>query len=196
VAELVFFKTQAHWRKWLTSHHGKIKELWVGFYKKGTGRPSITYQEALDEALCFGWIDGVRKSVDSDSYTIRFTPRNSKSIWSAVNIKRVRELEKLRLMQPPGLAAFQARADEKSAVYSYEQRRNPKLDAAHEKKLKANIKAWVFFQAQPPSYRRIATWWIVSAKREETRLKRLETLIEDSAHGRMLAALTQWSKSK
>ena len=147
-----FFATPSELRAWLARHHDKSKELWVGFYKKNSGKPSVTWPEAVDAALCFGWIDGVRKSIDEVSYAIRFTPRKPRSTWSAINIKKVRELTKRGLMHATGLEAFQARVKEKSGIYSYEQRRNLKLDPSYEKKLRANKKAFEFFQAQPPWY--------------------------------------------
>jgi uncharacterized protein YdeI (YjbR/CyaY-like superfamily) len=183
--KIQFFKSPGDFRKWLEKHHAATGELWVGYYKKTSGRPSITWPESVDEALCFGWIDGLRKSVDEFSYTIRFTPRRTGSIWSAVNIKRARELSEKGLMKPAGLKAFQARKENKSGIYSYEQR-SDKLDEPYEKRLRQNKAAWAFFQAQPPSYRKAAGWWVVSAKKEETRLKRLESLIEYSAQGRLI----------
>ncbi len=189
-----FFSSPSKFRRWLAANHDKDSELWVGYYKIDSGKPSLTWPESVDEALYFGWIDGIRKSVDEVSYTIRFTPRKPRSIWSAVNIKRATELIELGLMQPAGLKAFQNRQEARSAVYSYEQR-GQKLDDAHEKKLRANKKAWAFFQTQPPWYQRAASWWVASAKKEETRLKRLATLIEDSTNGRTVAPLTRKSKS-
>ncbi len=159
--------------------------MWVGFYRKESGRAGITYRQALDEALCFGWIDGVRKAVDEASYTIRFTPRKADSIWSEINTKRVEGLTELGRMEKAGLAAFGARDLKKSQKYFYE-RNNCRFEAAHEKRFKANAKAWEFFRAQAPWYQRTTTWWVVSAKREETRLKRLATLIGDSSKGRRI----------
>jgi uncharacterized protein YdeI (YjbR/CyaY-like superfamily) len=190
-----FFPSAAEWRAWLEQNHGQTQELWVGFYKRGSGKPSITWPESVDEALCFGWIDGVRKGIDESSYVIRFTPRRSRSIWSAVNIKRAKELIASGRMQPAGLRAFEERRDERSAVYSYEQRHGAALDGSYEQQLRANEAAWRFFQAQPPSYQRAAVWWIVSAKQEKTRLKRLATLIEDSANGRTVGPLTRPKKT-
>ena len=189
-----FFRSQAAFRRWLAKHHSEIREFWVGFYRKESGKGGITYPEALDEALCFGWIDGLRKAVDDASYTIRFTPRKADSIWSAVNTRRVEELIKLGRMQKPGLAAFETRDLRKSQQYSYE-RNNCRLKAAHEKQFKANPEAWEFFRAQAPWYQRTTTWWIVSAKRQETRLKRLATLIADSEKGRRIG-LVDYPKSK
>jgi uncharacterized protein YdeI (YjbR/CyaY-like superfamily) len=160
----------------------------MGFYKKSSGQPSITYPEALDEALCFGWIDGIRKAVDESRYTIRFAPRKPGSIWSNVNIKRANELIALGRMMPAGLAAFEARKQEKSGVYSYENRPR-QLSAEYEQKFRANQKAWEFFQSQAPYYRRTASAWVMTAKKEETHMRRLATLIEDSAQGRRLGIM-------
>jgi uncharacterized protein YdeI (YjbR/CyaY-like superfamily) len=180
-----FFKTPAAFRKWLAAHHAAESELWVGFYKKGSGKSSITWPESVDEALCFGWIDGLRKSIDEESYMIRFTPRKSTSVWSAVNMKNVAKLIKENRMQPAGLKAFAARKENRSGIYSYEQR-SPELVEPYLGRLKRNKAAWKFFQAQPPSYRKVMNWWVVSAKQEETRGKRLERLIEESARGRRM----------
>ena len=185
-----FFATPADLRGWLEEHHAQAGELWVGFHKKGSGRASITWPEAVDEALSFGWIDGVRKGIDESSYAIRFTPRRPRSVWSAANTKRVEELTRLGRMHPAGVAAFEARKEERSGIYSYEQGRSVELDEPYERELRANQKAWDFFQRQPPSYRRAATWWVVSAKKEETRRRRLATLIADSEAGRTVAPLT------
>ena len=185
-----FFPTPGDFRQWLAKNHAKVAELWVGFHKTGTGRPSITWPEAVDEALCFGWIDGVRYRIDEISYRIRFTPRKPKSAWSNVNVKRVAALRTLGHMAPAGLAAF-AKADPKNAgIYSYE-RSNPKLGAAHEKSFKANKKAWTFFKAQAPWYQRTVTYWVVSAKQEETRRRRLAALIADSEAGRRMGLLAR-----
>ncbi|HEX8539469.1 MAG TPA: YdeI/OmpD-associated family protein [Cystobacter sp.] len=186
-----FFATPADWRAWLEKHHDQQPELLVGFYKRDSGRPSITWPESVDQALCFGWIDGVRKRLDEHSYTIRFTPRKPRSIWSTVNIRRVRELIEQGLMRPAGLRAFEARTEERSEIYSYEQKQDAALPEAYDKQLKANEKAWTFFQSQAPWYQRTALHWITSAKKEETRLKRLATLIQDSAEGRTLRNFTR-----
>jgi uncharacterized protein YdeI (YjbR/CyaY-like superfamily) len=188
VGELKYFKTPAGFRKWLAANHDKKQEVWLGIYKNGSGIPSITYPAALDEALCFGWIDGIRKSIDETAYTNRFTPRKPDSTWSRVNINRVGELTELKRMMPPGVAAFEMRNKKKSLLYSYE-RETAHFDAGFEKQFRANHQAWEFFQAQAPWYRRTATFWVISAKREETRRKRLATLIDDSASGRRLAML-------
>jgi uncharacterized protein YdeI (YjbR/CyaY-like superfamily) len=184
----VFFEDQSSFRKWLKNNHGKAKEIVAGYYKVSLGKPSITYKESLDEALCFGWIDGIRRRLGSESYTIRFTPRNPKSIWSAVNIKRVNVLKEMGLMQPAGLKVFEERDVKKSNLYSFE-RENVKLSGGYEKQFRKNKKAWAFFESQPPSYRKPALWWIMSAKQEETRLKRLDTLIADSEKGLRIAMM-------
>ena len=190
-----FFKTPSDFRKWLEAHHVSAPELWVGFYKRDSGKPSITWPQSVDEALCFGWIDGIRKSIDDFSYKIRFTPRKSRSTWSAVNIKRAGELSELGLMQAMGLKAFQAREENRSGIYSYEQR-SPELPDHYGKKLKKNLAAWKFFSAQPPSYRKAANWWVVSAKKEETRLKRLDNLIQHSARGQGIPQFIPLKKAK
>jgi uncharacterized protein YdeI (YjbR/CyaY-like superfamily) len=185
-----FFTSPAELRKWFEAYHDKETELLVGYYKKGTGKPSITWPESVNEALCFGWIDGVRKGVDESVYSVRFTPRKPGSIWSATNIKNVEGLIKKGLMQPAGLKAFEMRRKEKSAIYSYEQKSVAKFEAPFENKLKANKKAWEFFQSSAPSYQRAAIWWVVSAKQEETKMRRLEQLIQDSEQGKTVPPLT------
>jgi len=185
----VFFSSPKAFRAWLQKRHAREQELWVGFHKKSSAKPSITWPEAVDAALCFGWIDGVRKSLNDHSYTIRFTPRKPSSTWSAVNIKRVAELTKLGLMQPAGLSAFEKRRDDRSTIYSYEQRKTAKLPGDYEKQFRARKEAWDFFQSQPPWYRRVASFWVISAKKEETQLKRLATLIEDSERAQRVGPL-------
>jgi len=192
--EIKFFKTPAEFRKWLEKHHETARELWVGYYKKDSGKRSITWPESVDEALCFGWIDGIRKSIDGESYMTRFTPRRARSIWSAVNIKRVEELAREGRMRPAGERAFAARTENRSGIYAYEQRQ-PELVEPYGEKLRGNRAASKFFEAQAASYRKAASWWVLSAKREETRLRRLETLIEDSAAGRTLKQFTRAKKS-
>ncbi len=193
--KITFFKSQSDLHKWLYKYHSKAIELWVGYFKVGTGKKSISYKESLDEALCYGWIDGIRKSLNDESYTIRFTPRKPNSIWSHVNIKRAKELEKLGLMKPPGLTIFHSFDKRKTNRYSFEQKR-VKLNKDYEKKFKANKKAWQYFQSMPPSYQKPALWWVVSAKQEETRLHRLNTLINDSEEGRKIKVLTLERKDK
>ena len=188
--EPTFFAGPADFRAWLEEHHADEAELLVGFHKKATGKPSMTWPESVDEALCFGWIDGLRRSLGPESYVIRFTPRKARSTWSAVNIGRARALIAEGRMRPAGLRAFEARTDDKSAIYAYEQRRSANLEPEHEREFRANAAAWEFFHSRPAWYRRNATWWVVSAKREETRLRRLRTLIEDSAAQRLLRHLT------
>jgi uncharacterized protein YdeI (YjbR/CyaY-like superfamily) len=184
-----FFATPAELRAWFNAHHADQPELLVGFYKKASGRPSVTYHEALDEALAVGWIDGVRKSLGDESYTIRFTPRRKGSYWSRVNTARAKALIEAKRMMPAGLAAFEARDEKHARKYSFE-REAAAFDAAQARRFKKNRKAWAFFQAQPPGYRKVATFWVVSAKREETRDSRLTSLIGLSADGRRLAMLT------
>jgi uncharacterized protein YdeI (YjbR/CyaY-like superfamily) len=176
----LFFETPDDFRAWLAEHHATAELVWVGFYKKGSGRRSLTWPEAVDEALCYGWIDGVRKRIDAESYANRFTPRKTGSVWSRLNIDRVRALTELGRMQPQGLAAFGARREDRSGVYSHEQA-EVELPEPYLGLLRQDPEAWAFHQEQPPSYRKAATWWVVSGKREETRRKRLEALIERSA---------------
>jgi len=190
----IFFALPSEFRAWLKKHHAEVSELSVGFYKKSTGKPSLSWPESVDAALCFGWIDGIRRSLNAESYTIRFTPRKPNSTWSAINIRRVAELRKLGLMQPAGLKAFEKRSDDKSAIYSYEQRKTAKLRGAYEKQFRANKKAWEYFQAQAPWYRRTASFWVISAKKEETRLKRLATLMEASGRGESIVPLKRPGK--
>ena len=180
-----FFRTAADLRAWLKKNHATATELWVGFYTKDSGKPSITWPESVDQALCFGWIDGIRKRVDEISYQIRFTPRRRGSIWSATNIKRAKELVRQKQMRPIGLKAFAARIQNKSGIYSYEQR-STELRQPYARLLKKNKAAWNFFQTQPPAYRKMIGWWIMSAKREETRMARLAKLISESAKGKRL----------
>ena len=185
-----FFETPEDFRAWLREHHHVKSELLVGFHKRGTGQKSITWPESVDEALSFGWIDGVRRSLGAHAYTIRFTPRKPTSIWSAINVARVTELTKQGRMRPAGLRAFAARTPERTGVYSFERNEAAKLTPAQEKKLRANAKAAAFFDARPPWYRRTAIHWVISAKREETRERRLAQLIADSAAGRLIGPLT------
>jgi uncharacterized protein YdeI (YjbR/CyaY-like superfamily) len=179
------FRTPSDFRNWLEKNHSTAGELWVGFYKKSSGKVSITWPESVDEALCFGWIDGIRKRVDETSYQIRFTPRRRGSIWSSINIKRARALTKQKRMRAAGLKAFQARVEDRSGIYSYEQRPT-ELPERYAKLLKKNKAAWDFFQTQPPSYRKMISWYIVSAKREETRSKRIKKLVAASAERKRL----------
>jgi len=172
-----FFASPGEFRAWLAGNHANAEELLVGFHKKGSGKPSIDWPQSVDEALCFGWIDGVRRSLGEESYTIRFTPRRAGSTWSSVNIKRVAVLKRLRRMQPAGLAAFERRSADRSAIYAYEQRASAKLDAAEIRLFKGKPDAWAFFDGLAPSYRQKALYWVTSARKPETRKARLERLI-------------------
>lgn len=179
----IFFATPADFRAWLEENHQTADEVVVGYYKKKAGKPSMTWSESVDQALCFGWIDGKGKSLGDEAHTIRFTPRRPRSNWSEVNIKKVEELTKRGLMRPAGLAAFEKREEARSGVYSYEQRHLATLTEEQEAEFKANPAAWEWFNAAAPSYRKAAIFWVASAKREETRTKRLRQLIDDSAAG-------------
>ena len=192
---LLFFAEPAAFRTWLEANHASETELWVGFYKKATGRPSLTWPESVDEALCFGWIDGLRKRVDEESYKIRFTPRKASSNWSAVNVGRVEALKAEGRMQPAGLAAYARLKEGSSRVYSYEQRRDAKLDPAYEEEFRAHEEAWKYFRAQAPWYQRTAIFWVMSAKREPTRKRRLGVLMDSSAEGRPIPNLARPKKS-
>jgi uncharacterized protein YdeI (YjbR/CyaY-like superfamily) len=184
-----FFPSPAALRRWLQTHHRTATELWVGFHKRHTSRPSITWPQLVDQVLCFGWIDGIRKRLDEDRYIIRITPRKPGSSWSAVNLRRVNQLAKLGLMAPAGLDAFRKR-DRKKVGYSYEER-PAGLNGSYAKALKANARAYDFFRRQPPGYRRTVSFWVLSAKREETRLRRLAQLIKDCAAGRRVGILAR-----
>ena len=180
-----FFATPLELRKWFKRHHARAEQLWVGFYRKASGRPSVTWPESVDEALCFGWIDGLRMGVDEVSYKIRFTPRRKGSVWSNININKAKALIKGRCMRARGLKAFQARKENRSGIYSYEQRRD-QLEEPYGSLMRKDKAAWRFFQSQSPSYRRTVGWWVVSAKQEKTRLHRLQKLIRLSANGKRL----------
>jgi uncharacterized protein YdeI (YjbR/CyaY-like superfamily) len=188
-----FFRSAAGFRKWLERHHARASEVWIGFYRKDSGRTGISYAEAVDEALCFGWIDGVRRKVDAESYTNRFTPRKPRSNWSAVNIRRVQALTAAGRMAAAGTTAFETRDPRRTQRYSFEQRPQD-LPAAYARRVKSVPGAWAFFSSQPPFYRRVATWWVVSAVKEETRQRRLEALIEASADGRRIGLVTGASR--
>jgi uncharacterized protein YdeI (YjbR/CyaY-like superfamily) len=183
-----FFENQSDLRKWFEENHEKIKELWVGYHKKASGKPSITWPQSVDEALCFGWIDGIRKSINETSYKIRFTPRKPKSIWSNVNINKVEELKKLDLMRPAGLAIYEKREEKNSGIYSFE-KKLIKFEEEYEIKFQKNKKAWKFFKSQVPSYQKPAINWVMSAKQESTRMSRLSTLISDSEAGTKIKPL-------
>ena len=185
-----FFPTSEDLRKWFGKNHASETELLVGYYRKGSGKPSVTWPESVDEALCVGWIDGIRRSLDEESYTIRFTPRRARSVWSVVNIAKAQALERKGRMKPAGREAFEARREYRSGIYSYEQRRD-RLEEPYATVLKSNAAASKFFDAQPASYRKAMGWWIVSARKEETRKGRLAQLIRHSSRGRRLPQFTR-----
>lgn len=187
--EAIYFQSPEEFRAWLEEHHEDETEVLVGFYKVKSGKPSMTWAESVDEALCYGWIDGVRKGVDEERYTIRFTPRKPGSIWSDRNIKRVAELTEQGRMRPSGIRAFEARSEEKSRVYAFEQD-SVEFSSEYAQRLRANESAWEFFQSRPASYQKAATHWVTSAKREATRERRLTQLIEHSENGRTVPPLT------
>lgn len=191
--EAVFFASAQDFRQWLEQNHATETALLLGIYKKAAGTPTVTYKQAVDQALCFGWIDGVGGTIDEERYTVRFTRRKPRSIWSQVNIKRIAELTEAGLMHPYGLEVFNSRDLSKQNLYANEQEAIA-LSAEYEAQFRANSQAWDYFQAQPPGYRKNAIWWVISAKQEATRLKRLATLIEDSAAGRKIKSLTPKSK--
>jgi uncharacterized protein YdeI (YjbR/CyaY-like superfamily) len=180
-----YFRTSAEFRRWLAAHHDKERELLVGFYKKSSTQRGISYKEAVDEALCFGWIDGIKKRVDEHRYTHRFSPRKADSIWSLVNTNRVGELIALRRMTKPGLEAFERRDPKKTGIYSFE-RSNPVFGAALERTFRRNAAAWTFFRAQPPGYQKLLTFYVMSAKQQATRERRLAVLIRSSAEGKRI----------
>jgi uncharacterized protein YdeI (YjbR/CyaY-like superfamily) len=185
----VFFLSVGELRAWLKANHDKASELVIGFYKTKTGKPTITYAEALDEMLAYGWIDGIRKGIDKERYLIRYTPRKSGSIWSNVNIKRVNELREMEKMHAAGIRAFESRRESRSGIYSYE-KEPEKLGKEYEEIFRQNEKAWSFYKSMPPTYQRATAHLVNSAKREETRLRRLHELIRDSAEGRKIKALS------
>jgi len=187
------FATARKLRAWLIKNHGKAGELWIGFYKRSARKQGTTYGEALDEALCFGWIDGVRHAVDALSYKIRFTPRRPKSIWSLVNVRHAERLKKLGRMAEPGLKAYQAMEQHRSGIYSFEQKR-PGLNARHKKTFRAQPAAWNFFRQQAPWYQRVTGHWVGSAKRDETQSRRLARLIADCAAGKRIDHLVPKAK--
>ena len=184
-----FFPTPAHWRRWLERHHDRQDELWVGYYKRGTGQASITWPESVDQALCYGWIDGIRKRIDDTSYMIRFTPRRAGSTWSAVNLRRMSALMESDLVQPAGLEAFKRWKQARGGLDRDKQRESARFSAEYLKRFKASRKGWSYWESQPPGYRSTATLWVMSAKREATRQRRLATLIQDSEAGRRIAPL-------
>ena len=183
--------TRAAWRAWLAQHHADATGVWLITYKKATGKPRVAYDEAVEEALCFGWIDSIGRRIDDERYQVRFTPRRKGSVWSAVNIAAVARLTEQGLMHPAGQHAFDTRRPDRVAVYSYEQPADAQLDEAQLALFRADDQAWAWFGAQPPSYRRAAVHWVVSAKRAETRERRLQQLIDDSAHQRRVPPLVR-----
>ncbi len=189
-----YFATQAAWRAWLERNHAKSEELWVGFHRVSTGRPSITWPQSVDEALCFGWIDGLRRGIDETCYAIRFTPRKPTSIWSRVNVKRFGELSKLGLVRAAGHAAFSKKVEHRSGLYGHEQAKKVP-DQKVEKVLKADARVWRWYAAQTPGYRWLASHWVTQAKREETRVRRLATLIACCRKGVYIPPLV-WTKKK
>lgn len=187
--DIHFFRTPAEFRTWLAKHHASANELWVGFHKKDTGKPSITWPESVDEALCVGWIDGIRKRIDDESYVIRFTPRKPGSTWSTVNTRRAEVLTRDGRMREAGLRAFENRRSEKSGIYLFEQK-EATLSAEFEKEFRRKRDAWKFFESQPPGYRKIAIGFVMAAKREETRQRRLAQLIDVSSRGERLPQIS------
>ncbi len=185
--QVVVFAAATEFRAWLEANHDTSREQWVGYYRKGVPKPSMTYVEAVEEALCFGWIDGVARRVDEEVHANRFTPRTKRSSWSAVNIARMQALIAAGRAHPAGLAAFEARKPDRTGIYSYENR-PADLPPAYRARLDADASASAWWRAQTPGYRRLATWWVVSAKREDTRERRLATLIEDCAAGRKIGS--------
>ena len=184
----IFFKTQKDLRKWFEKNHLSKGELILGYYKKATKKPSVDWSESVDEAICFGWIDGIRRKIDEESYSIRFTPRNPKSHWSAVNLEKVKRLTKEGLMYPAGVEAFKKMDPKNSKQFAYEQK-NITLDKNYEAQIKANKKAWAFFEKLAPSYRKVTIYWVMSAKQEATRQRRLKVLIESSEAGLKIPSL-------
>ena len=196
MSEPIYFESPAAFRDWLEEHHERETELWVGMWKKATGKQGMSWSQAVDEALCFGWIDGIVKSVDGERHRQRFTPRKPTSNWSAINIAKVATLRAEGRMHPAGEAAFARRRADRSGVYSFEQCDEPRLEPEQQAQLEANGAAWAYFQSKPPSYRKTAIWWVISAKKPETRARRLATLIADSAAGRTIKPLTPPAKRK
>jgi len=180
------FKSAADFREWLASNGPRARELWVGFYKKASGKGGLTYKEAVDEALCHGWIDGIKKRVDEDSYTHRFTPRTATSIWSVVNLKRMQELLASGRVAAAGRDVYERRDRARTHRYSYE-KAPATFEGVLERRFKANKAAWTYFQAQPTGYRNLVTKWVTGAVKEETRLRRLDMVIRDSAEGKRIS---------
>ena len=191
----IFFEKPAQFRAWLKKNHASCRERWVGFHRKSSSRPTITWPESVDQALCFGWIDGLRKTIDENSYQIRFTPRRSTSVWSAVNIRRFQELKRQGSVHRAGLDAYATRTANKSGIYSYENRKSAVLSRTAQQQFKSDLKAWKWFKTQARWYQQTAIWWVTSAKRAGTRQKRLGILIDDSAAGRRIGALRSGQKT-
>lgn len=187
--EIHYFKTQLEFREWLEKNHDEAREVQVGFYKKETGKPSLTWPQSVDQALCYGWIDGIRRSLGPESYTIRFTPRRPKSIWSAINLAKMETLIREKMVKPAGLAIYEKRDHNKTNKYSFEQEKDPTLSPALLKPFKTHKKAYAWFTASAPSYQKAAIHWVMSARQEATRKARLKTLIEDSEHGKRIGPL-------
>ena len=187
--EATYFASPAEFRRWLARHHESAAELWVGFHRKDAGRPTLTWPESVAEALCVGWIDGLRKRVDETRYAIRFTPRKPGSTWSAVNVRLMETLIAEGRVLPAGLRAWERRREARTGIYSYEQRGEATFEPAMEREFRRERAAWAFWESQPPGYRRLTTWWVVSARRPETRARRLAELIESSAAGRRVRGL-------
>jgi uncharacterized protein YdeI (YjbR/CyaY-like superfamily) len=183
-----FFASRARFRAWLEANHAKVPALWIGFWKVHSGKKGLTYDEAVEESLCFGWIDGLVKRFDEDAYMQRFTPRKAKTTWSAVNIRKVEALQRAGLMASPGLAAFENRDPKRAGLYSFENR-DVVLSKEFESRFRARKKAWAFFEKQPPGYRRLAAFWVMSAKRPETRERRFARLLDDSSRGVRVGAV-------
>ena len=193
--DVQFFETPARLRAWFEANHDTATELWLGYHLKRSGRPSVTWQDVVDQELCFGWIDSVRYSMDGDRAAQRLTPRRKGSVWSAINIKRFQELEAIGLVHPAGRAAFEKRDEARSRIYSYENRSRG-FDAATEAELRKHKRAWKFLEAQAPSYKRTVAYWVMSAKQEDTRKRRLQRLIEHSQNGERLPAFVSPSRRR
>jgi uncharacterized protein YdeI (YjbR/CyaY-like superfamily) len=192
----IYFASPEEFRAWLEEHHASEREVFVGYHKKGTGIPSLVWSDAVDEALCYGWIDGIVRRVDDKRHVQRFTPRKPSSTWSAINIEKVGRLRAEGRMRPAGEAAFARRREDKSAIYAYEQRENPELEPEQAARFRADTAAWEYFESRPPSYRKVALYWVISAKRAETRERRLSQLIEDCAAGRDLKQYLRPARSR
>lgn len=195
--DALFFASQDDFRAWLDANHDTATVVYVGYYKVGTGKPSITYKQSVDQALCYGWIDGVRNTIDDERYTLRFTPRKPKSIWSAVNLKRFEELRQMGMVHPAGLRVFENRDPKMQQKYSFEQpEESIKFTEAQAQRFRANEAAWAYWQKAPKGYVNAATWWVISAKQDATREKRLTELIDNSAQGLRVPQFRRPEKKK